>query len=117
MAIAAARVCSMPNATRLPTRYAGTARSPRSHASATRPAYIVELKDDCGYDDAPPCRKCQSLMRSVGVGKVAHSTKEGALKVYSLQPKPEWLRVEQACRPLAYALDDVVCAASGWRRP
>ena len=70
-------------------------------------AYIVELKDDCGYDDAPPCRKCQSLMRSVGVGKVAHSTKEGALKVYSLQPKPEWLRVEQACRPLAYALDDV----------
>lgn len=70
---------------------------------------LGRLKEDvAAYEDAPPCRKCACLLRAVGVGRARHSTREGALRELRLPPhRPDLLRVEQACRPLAYALDDL----------
>jgi hypothetical protein len=69
-------------------------------------AWIVELRDETAYDDAPPCRKCACLLRAFGVAGARHSTCDGRLATQRLPPpKPELLRVEMACKPLAYALD------------
>ena len=69
-------------------------------------AWIVELRDGVGYEDAPPCRKCSCLLIALGVRVAVHSTRYGALRTLRLPPgRPELLRVEMACRPLAYALD------------
>eukprot|EP00957_Ditylum_brightwellii_P207049 15351242-Ditylum_brightwellii.AAC.1 len=38
---------------------------------------IVELVGDVTYDNAPPCPKCDTLLRAVGVGSACHSTKRG----------------------------------------
>ena len=71
-------------------------------------AVIVELVDDVGYDDAPPCRKCACLLRAVGVTAARHSTREGTLRHLCLPSHaPHLLRVGMACKPLAYALDEV----------
>lgn len=69
-------------------------------------AWIVELRDEVAYDDAPPCRKCACLLRAVGVTRVAHTTRGGALQRLELPPqRPELLRVPMASLPLAYACD------------
>ena len=52
-------------------------------------AIIVELKEDTSYDDAPPCPKCELLLRAVGVRKTCHSTKHGYMKDLNLVPYPE----------------------------
>ena len=71
-------------------------------------AWIVELKDDVGYEDAPPCRKCACLFRALGVRAARHSTREGVLRDLGLPAqKAELLRVGMACRPLSYALDEM----------
>ena len=71
-------------------------------------AWIVELKDEIAYDDAPPCRKCHGLLRAVGVRSVRHSTSHGALASLALPPAaPELLNVEMNCRPLSYACDSL----------
>jgi deoxycytidylate deaminase len=69
-------------------------------------AWIVELKDDAAYDDAPPCRKCTMLLQALGVPRAAHSTREGALRrVVLAAPRPELLALDMACKPLSYACD------------
>jgi deoxycytidylate deaminase len=49
-------------------------------------AVIVELKGDTSYDDAPPCPKCELLLRAVGVHKTCHSTDKGYVKDLDLPP-------------------------------
>ena len=71
-------------------------------------AWIVELEDDAAYGDAPPCRKCHTLLLAVGVTKVMHSTNNGMLAQLTLPPSnPDLLRVDMACKPLRYACDDL----------
>lgn len=71
-------------------------------------AVVVELVDDCGYADAPPCPKCACLLRAVGVAAARHSTCEGALRELRLPAaRAELLEVGMACKPLGYALDEV----------
>lgn len=41
---------------------------------------IVELVQDVSYDNAPPCPKCDTLLRAVGCTKICHSTKNGFLQ-------------------------------------
>ena len=38
---------------------------------------IVELHKDSSYDNAPPCPKCDALLRAVGICKACHSTDRG----------------------------------------
>lgn len=49
-------------------------------------AIIVELKGDTSYDDAPPCPKCELLLRAVGVHNTCHSTKNGCMNNLTLLP-------------------------------
>jgi deoxycytidylate deaminase len=71
-------------------------------------AYIVELRDDAAYDDAPPCRKCRSLLQALGVPHAAHSTRDGRLARMRLPPaKPDLLALPMACQPLCYACDSM----------
>ena len=70
--------------------------------------WVVELRDDTGYDNAPPCPKCALLLRACGVPQVVHSTREGTLRTLELpSAKPELLREESACKPLCYACDEI----------
>ena len=69
-------------------------------------AYIVELRDEAAYDDAPPCRKCNTLLQAVGVPRAVHSTSSGGLQELILpRAKPELLTEPMACQPLSYACD------------
>jgi len=52
-------------------------------------AVIVELKGDTSYDDAPPCPKCELLLRAVGVHKTCHSTDKGYVKDLDLPPSSD----------------------------
>ncbi len=69
-------------------------------------AWIVELRDDAAYDDAPPCRKCRLLLQAVGVPRAVHSTPDGQLRAVEMPPaKPDALATDMAAKPLMYACD------------
>lgn len=69
-------------------------------------AWIIELRDEAAYDDAPPCRKCACLLQSVGVLRAVHSTRDGALRELALpSARPELLAEAMAAKPLMYACD------------
>jgi deoxycytidylate deaminase len=70
-------------------------------------AWVVELRGEAAYDDAPPCRKCACLLRAIGVPRAVHSTREGNLKWVALSAprRPELLSTGLASRPLMYACD------------
>jgi tRNA(Arg) A34 adenosine deaminase TadA len=71
-------------------------------------AWIVELRDDAAYDDAPPCPKCLPLLQSIGVPRVVHSTRTGKLaRVQLPREKPDLLSLPMACKPLSYACDEL----------
>ena len=70
--------------------------------------WIVELRDESGYDDAPPCPKCDTLLRACGVPRAVHSTNAGVLGTIEFPaPRPDLLKVEMACKPLQYACDEL----------
>ena len=69
-------------------------------------AWIVELRDEAAYDDAPPCRKCRLLLQAIGVPRAAHSTVDGRLcRIQLPSIRSELLREPMACRPLMFACD------------
>jgi hypothetical protein len=71
-------------------------------------AWIVELRDDAAYDDAPPCPKCLPLLQSIGVPRVVHSTRTGKLaRVQLPREKPDLFSLPMACKPLSYACDEL----------
>jgi len=72
-------------------------------------AWIVELKDETAYDDAPPCSKCSALLRAVGVSRVRHSTRGGQLAELQMgaPARTELLRIDSVARPLGFACDDL----------
>lgn len=41
---------------------------------------IMELHKDSSYDNAPPCPKCDTLLRAVGICKACHSTDRGSVE-------------------------------------
>ena len=62
---------------------------------------IVELHKDVSYDNAPPCPKCNTLLRAVGICKACHSTDRGVVEHMSLdRSKLEFLDRETVRIPL-----------------
>ena len=89
-------------------RRRGEANALAALASGETTAWIVELKDEVAYDDAPPCRKCACLLRAVGVTKASHSTRDGSLAQLAMPPhRPDLLAEDMAAKPLMYACDDL----------
>ena len=76
-------------------------------AFATATAFIVELDgDDVAYGYAPPCPKCNALLRAVGVQHVVHSSAVGPVRL-SLTPNESLLAVEIAYGPFRIACEHV----------
>ena len=88
-------------------------------ACGSASAYIVELSGTAGYDDAPPCRKCELLLRAFGVRRAMHTTRDGRLCVRELggggvtaaggcsRAGRPLLEVGMACVPLLIACESV----------
>ena len=71
-------------------------------------AVIVELHEDTAYDNAPPCPKCNTLLRAVGISKTYHSTDKGLLQDYELSPPNlEFLDRETVRIPLRTACNEL----------
>ena len=87
-------------------RRVGEARAFEAFERAT--CWIVELSDESGYDDAAPCPKCSLLLQACGVPRAIHSTRGGTLRTVRLPPQRSGLlAVENACKPLQYACDEM----------
>ena len=71
-------------------------------------AVIVELKGDFSYDNAPPCPKCDTLLRAVGICKACHSTDKGFVQNLQLaSPNLEFLDRETVRIPLRAVCDEI----------
>ncbi len=69
---------------------------------------IVELHKNTTYDDAPPCPKCEQLLRGVGVRRACHSTDKGAIDSIQLAPpNPEFLSRDVVTVPFKVACQEV----------
>ena len=69
------------------------------HAHTHTHTYTWQLRDDAAYEDAPPCRKCATLLHAIGVPYAIHSTRDGKLKRLKLPAaRPELLAVGMACK-------------------
>lgn len=68
---------------------------------------IVELHKDYSYDNAPPCPKCHTALRAVGVRHVYHSTDQGFVQELQLgQGNMELLDRHNVSIPLRVALGE-----------
>lgn len=68
---------------------------------------IVELHKDYSYDNAPPCPKCHTALRAVGVRHVYHSTDQGIVQELQLgQGNMELLDRHNVSIPLRVALGE-----------
>ena len=69
---------------------------------------IVELHGDTCYDDAPPCPKCNTLLRAVGVRCASHSTRLGIIQNLTLDPPNSALLSRDVARiPFRTACDEL----------
>lgn len=70
-------------------------------------AWVAELIESAGYDDAHPCPKCSSLLRAVGLRAVRHTTGDGTGSIAAADlgsPTPHLLRERRVTAPLALLL-------------
>ena len=58
-------------------------------------AWIVELLGGVGYEDAPPCPRCERMLRAVGVRAVRHTDGSGGLTYRVLGPPMPSLLAER----------------------
>lgn len=71
-------------------------------------AVIVELKGDSAYDNAPPCPKCDTLLRAVGVCRACHTTDRGVVQNYQLAtPSLNFLDRDTVKIPLRAVCDEI----------
>ncbi len=69
---------------------------------------IVELHKNTTYDDAPPCPKCEQLLRGVGLRAILHSTGKGIVECIQLAPpNPEFLSRDVVTVPFKVACQEV----------
>mmetsp|Transcript_10336 Transcript_10336/g.15641 ORF Transcript_10336/g.15641 Transcript_10336/m.15641 type:complete len:214 (+) Transcript_10336:1036-1677(+) len=70
---------------------------------------IIELgRDGITYDDAPPCPKCEQMLRGVGLVQACHSTNTGILQDLQLPPAhPKFLTKDVVKIPLRVACDEM----------
>lgn len=70
---------------------------------------IVELdRNGITYDDAPPCPKCEQMLRGVGLVQACHSTNAGILQDLQLPPShPKFLTKDVVKIPLRVACDEM----------
>ena len=69
---------------------------------------IVELRGDTSYDDAPPCPKCEQLLRAVGICKACHTTDRGLIKDLRLpSPKADFFNSAVVRVPLRTVCDEL----------
>lgn len=70
-------------------------------------AWVAELIESVGYDDAHPCPKCSALLRAVGLRAVRHTTGDGTGSIAAADlgsPTPHLLRERRVTAPLALLL-------------